>query len=304
MRLAFALVLSLFVFFRAGSAQAWEGSVSFSDSERARHAAGIDRVLDVADSCLQNEINDHQAFFRKYRVSKYYGDRSSFGKLSWDDRLYYLQSTLRRLGYSRSEIPRLAKYIRGQQKPTSCVGLLLKCLGNGFKAAGQEDLWEKVAAFGRRNSQDGTAIQDALRKLGWRVLYWNPWTRYSSEWDAIERRKDPTNKNRFWGYHSYRLSTVRNSSKYLYNPVDDARTLVDFGRNVPSEFKRVPFFVGTAHTGYHVFPGMYGNVIEGHSTRQITDPNTIESSAFNPLQDGGAPRGSYYSGLIAVPPGY
>jgi hypothetical protein len=307
MRSAFASVLfaAALSALTINTAQAWEGSISFSDSERARHAAGVDKVLSTTTSCLENEIADHRAFFNKYRVSKYYGDRSAFAKLPWEDKIYHIQDVLRRLGYRQSEIPRLSQYIRGQMKPTSCVGLVLKCLGNGFKAAGQEDLWNKIAAYTRLNNQDGTSMQDALRKLGWRVLYWNPWTQYSAQWDANEQAKDPTNKNRFWGYHAYRYRTVMSSGrKYLYNTVDDVRTLVDFGRNVPNEFKRIPFFVGTAHTGYHVFPGMYGNVIEGHSTRQITDGQTIESSGFNPLQDGGAPRGSYYSGLMAVPPGY
>ncbi len=305
MRFGFVSTLVLTTVFFSSQAQAWEGSISFNEQERAQHAAGIKTILDSTDNCLRNNIEDHHAFFRKYRVSKYYGDRSSFAKLPWENKLYHIQDVLRRLGYSRSEIPRLSQYIRSQMQPTSCVGLVLKCLGGGFKAAGQTELWNRIAAYARINGQDGTAMQDALRKLGWRVLFWNPDTRSSSQWDSYERAKDPTNKNRFWGYHAYRVSTVMSSSrKYLYNTVDDVRTLVNFGRNVPSEFKRVPFFVGTAHTGYHVFPGMFGNVIEGHSTRQITDGNTIESSAFNPLQEGGAPRGSYYSGLIAVPPGY
>lgn len=285
------------------TAQAWTGSIEFNDAERAQHAAGLDKVLNTATACLQNQIADHQAFFRKYRVSKYYGDRSAFAKLPWEDKLYHIQDVLSRLGYSHREIPRLSQQIRAQMKPTSCVGLLLTCLGNGFNAAGQQNLWNKIAAYARQNGQDGTSIQDALRKLGWRVLYWNPWTQYSAQWDANEQARDPANDNRFWGYHAYRLNSVMRSNKYLYNTVDDKRTLVDFGRNPPESFRRVPFFVGTAHTGYHVFPGMYGNVIEGHSTRQITDGQTIESSLFNPLQDGGAPRGSYYSGLIAVPPG-
>ena len=302
MRFVFALIVSAFI---ANNAHAWEGNISFSQSERDVHAARISTVMETADKCLTDNIADHKAFFAKYRISKYYGDRSAFGKLSYQDKLYAIEDTLRNLGYRPNEIPRLAQYIRSVQETTSCVGLVLKCLGNGFKAAGQGDVWNRIAAYARLNGQDGTSLQDALRKLGWRVLFWNPWTQYSAQWDANEQAKDPTNEQRFWGYHAYRLKTVMGPShKYLYNTVDDWRTLVDFGRNVPAELKKIPFFVGTAHTGYHVFPGMYGNVVEGHSTRAITDPNTIESSGFNPLQDGGAPRGSYYSGLIAVPPGY
>lgn len=302
MRVSLVLLLAVSIF--SPSAFAWEGYIAFDDYDRSRHAAGISRVLSATDACLENDLERHRSFFRQYRISRFYGDRSSFGKMRRPERLQHIQQTLRNMGYGYREIPQLASYILSQMEPTSCVGLVLKCLGAGFRAAGQEDLWEQIAAYARINGQDGTSIQNALQQLGWRVLYWNPWTAYNSQWDEIERAKDPTNKNRFWGYHEYRWRTIQSRGKYLYNTVDDASTLVNFGRNVPASFRRVPFFVGTAHTGYHVFPGMYGNVIEGHSTRQITDGNTIESSAFNPLVSGGAPRGNYYTGLIAVPPGY
>ena len=69
--------------------------------------------------------------------------------------------------------------------------------------------------------------------------------------------------------------------------------------------KNIPFFVGIAHLGYHVFPRSYGQIIEGHSTRQLNDPQALETSPFNPLVKGGGPRGGpYKSGLIAIPPGY
>lgn len=301
---AFVLSFCLLILF-SGSAFAWQGEIYFDEYDRQRHAAGIGRVMDGATACLRNDLDRHQSFYDRFGVSRFYGDRSSFGKLSQAGRLEHIQGVLRRLGYSSRDIPSTSRHILSQMEPTSCVGLVLKCLGQGFRAAGQGDLWDRIAYYGRINAQDGTAIQHALRALGWRVLYWNPWVAYSTRWDEIERYKDPTNKNRFWGYHDYRWRTVNSRSrKYLYNTVDDITTLVNFARSVPASFRRVPFFVGTAHTGYHVFPGMYGNVIEGHSTRQITDRQTIESSAFNPLQEGGAPRGNYYSGLVAVPPGY
>jgi len=304
MRFGFASILLLSTIFVSNNASAWEGTISFTDREVSEHAVAIPRILDYAVACLKNDLDRHQSFFRQYKVARFYGDRSSFGKMKNAERLEHIKDVLYNLGYRPNEIPRLASYILSQMEPTSCVGMVLKCLGNGFKQNGQAEVWDRIAAYARNNGQDGTSIQNALQGLGWRVLYWNPWTQFSEQWDATERSKDPTNEKRFWGYHAYRLNTVMKQRKYLYNTVDDVTTLVNFGRNVPASFKRIPFFVGTAHTGYHVFPGMSGNVIEGHSTRQITDGQTIESSAFNPLQDGGAPRGSYFSGLIAVPPGY
>jgi hypothetical protein len=80
---------------------------------------------------------------------------------------------------------------------------------------------------------------------------------------------------------------------------------VNFNRTLPQDFKAVPLFIGTAHTGFHVFPGYNGIVIEGHSVRHITSSTMIETSEFNPLKPGGGPQGlPYRSGLFSVPPGY
>src|SRR5690606_3860379 len=119
-----------------------------------------------------------------------------------------------------------------------------------------------------------------------------------------EKRQHPNNPKKIWGFHAYNWLTVKKKGKYLYNKVDDISTLVNFGERTPEAIKRVPFFLGIAHMGYHVFPGSYGQIIEGHSTRQLHDPQAVETSPFNPLTDGGGPRGLYRSGLIAVPPGY
>jgi hypothetical protein len=94
---------------------------------------------------------------------------------------------------------------------------------------------------------------------------------------------------------------------YYYNRVDDKTLLVGFGTRVPAAFKSKPFFVGVAHTGYHVFLGFNGEVIEAHSTRALTSIKNLERSPFNPLGNGGAPRWTatekYRSGLIGMPPG-
>jgi len=86
-------------------------------------------------------------------------------------------------------------------------------------------------------------------------------------------------------------------AQFYFNTVDDYHSLVNFGMRPPADFESVPFFVGTAHGGYHVFPGMFGRVIEGHSTREVTDPQTIESFEIHPIANGGGPRGNYRSGL-------
>lgn len=273
-------------------AQNFNGQISFTPSEKQRHLQTLDQLMDQSSNCLEGELKTHQDFFRRHGFSMYYGDRSQFARMSWTER----QNHLRSLGKD----PRFVEVM----KPTSCIGLALQCLREGFQAADQADLWQRIAAYTRLNNQYGNALQKALQELGWRLVYWNPAPERNEMWDEAEKRRNPTNSDRFWGYHAYRYLTVNRHNRYYYNFVDDKDWLVGFGTNVPRDFKQVPFFVGTAHTGYHVFPGYFGQVIEGHSTRPLTDFDTIESSPFNPLQNGGGPRGQYRTGLMAVPPGY
>jgi hypothetical protein len=265
---------------------AFQGSISFDDSSRARHLQGIDKIMETADDCLQADFDLHKDFFRKYGVSAFYGSNSAYAKSSREGRMAILRSL------------RKPVELVDQLKVTSCVGLTTKCLERGFRAAGQADLWARVKSFVALNDYDGTKLQHALQQLGWKVLYWNPDPSQNAAWDAAERGQKSK------GNHSVFYSGVTNRNSYYGVRVDDAETLVGFGTRVPRKFQDVPFFVGTAHGGYHVFPGMHGVVIEGHSMKAINDPNMIESSEFNPIKSGGAPRGSYRSGIIAVPPGY
>jgi hypothetical protein len=176
-------------------------------------------------------------------------------------------------------------------------------LAAGFEAPGDADLakaWKKTYDYTRLNDVDGSALLDALQKLGWEICYWNPSPQNNAKWDA----DDGNRKSR--GYHAWRYSTVTKNGMYWYNSVDDKTWLVGFGTTVPSDFRSVPFFVGIAHAGYHVFPGYKGDVIEAHSTRRLDSINNLEKNPFNPLASGGAPRWTstekYRSGLIGIPP--
>lgn len=270
----------------------YQGSISFSAGERFAHGQAVDGIENSAAACLQRNLNHHQQFFRQHGFSPYYGDRGSFGKLSYAGKRDYL----RRNGFD----PRLLS----QMEPISCVELMLNCLGEGFRDNGEADLWARIRAFTLNNGVDGMATQYALTLLGWKILYWNPDTRLNATWDSQEHAHDPTNSDRLWGYHAEYWASVQRSSRYLSTHVDDDRELVNFGARTPSFLRNIPFWVGIAHGGYHVFPGTYGEVVEAHSTRRITDPKSLQAADFNPLAGLGPTDGQYHSGLIAVPPEY
>ncbi len=272
------------------AAAGFRGSVDFTAEEKAAHQRHISTIARQARRYLEDVYRDHLAFYRRYGVSKYYGDRSTL----LDTRAKRL-AALQRAGAPASLIDQLV--------PSSCIGLSLNALGAGFRAPGDpalESAYQKIYQFARANDLDGSAVIQALRKLGWKVYFWNPAPQNNAAWDAEERNW------RSKGWHAYRYSTVMNKGTYYYNDVDDKSLLVGFGTSVPGAFRAAPFFIGVAHTGYHVFPGFEGTVIEAHSTRALSSIDNLETSPFNPLGNGGGPRWTptekYRSGLIALPP--
>ena len=271
----------------------FKGSVSFTEQEMSEHRGALPVIMRETSACLSQHLKRQQTFYRRWGISPYYGSASRFSRMTTQEREQELAS----LGLPVSLLSKM--------RPTSCIGLTVECMGYAFKKAGQSATWQKLKTYADANDMDGSALQDGLRHLGWKVLYWNPDISRNKIWDNGEKERDPTNAHHSWGYHEYRWHTVNSPThNYYFNTVDDYHSLVNFGTRPPADFENVPFFVGTAHGGYHVFPGMFGQVIEGHSTREITDPQTVESSQFNPSKDGGGPRGNYHSGIIAVPPGY
>lgn len=271
-------------------AQSFNGSFQVSAEEVAIHRWELKRFADVAVACMERDYERHLSFYEEYGISAFYGDNSYFYRLSTEGKKAFLRSI--------GKDPALLS----QMERTSCVGFAIKCFKQGFDATGQAALWLKINRYMSQNNYDGSALIDALRALGWYVMYWNPDPSQNAQWDAEEKASTPVNDGS-WGYHAYRYATATRQNKYYKNFIDDAETLVGFGTQTPDVLSRAPIFVGVAHAGYHVFPGFRGYVIEAHSTRDIRDYYTIEAAHFNPLKFEGAPRGLYRSGLVAVPPG-
>jgi len=268
----------------------FKGEIAFTPAEKQAHAQNIGTITKVARKYLEDIWKEHLAFHQKHGVSKFYGDRN----LTLNTRSKRI-AALQQAGAPVSLVDQL--------QPTSCVGLTLNSLGAGFRAPGSTSLanaWKKAYDYCRLNDVDGSALLDALQKLGWRIVYWNPNPANNEKWDL----EDGDRKSK--GSHAWRYHTVTKKGTYYHNKVDDKTWLVGFGTTLPGNFRNVPFFAGIAHAGYHVFPGYTGDVIEAHSTRALSSIKNLEKSPFNPLASGGAPRWTstekYRSGLIGVPP--
>ena len=269
----------------------------FTTAEIRKHRETLDIFTDAAADFLDWVVADHTAFFDKWGVSKYYGNRKPEHRT-----LEKRQAQLRKFGKPL--------FLADQQVATACILLAMQACERGFNATGMSATWKKIntqLAVGQKFY--GTDLQIMLQQLGWKICYWNPDPTKNAQWDAEDQALNPLPANRkwmpVWGGHAYRYATVKNKGVYYETNVDDGTRLVGFGTRPPASFRTVPFFVGIAHAGYHVFPGRRGDVIEAHSMREMIARDNIEVSPFNPLAAGGGPRWTrsekYRSGLIAVP---
>lgn len=269
----------------------------FTTAEIRKHRDTLDVFTDAAADFLDWVFADHIAFFNKWGVSKYYGERRLEHKTR-DRRI----AQLRKFGKPT--------FLVDQQVATACIVLAMQACERGFNATGMPNTWKKINTQLKVDGKlFGTDLQIMLQQLGWKIYYWNPDPSKNAEWDADDKALNPLRPGRVWmpvwGGHALRHASAVNRGIYHDSKVDNATKLVGFKKTQPPAFKSVPFFVGIAHAGYHVFPGRRGDVVEAHSMREMTARDNIEVAPFNPLATGGAPRWTrsekYRSGLIAVP---
>jgi hypothetical protein len=270
---------------------------SFSSQEIQAHTRLRLEIAKTAAECLDWHYNDHIEFFNQHGISKYYGNRRK--DYATRDGLI---SALRKYGKPTS----LVQYL----EPISCIGLSMKCLKAGFEQVGMGATWDKIySELAINNNFYGTDLQRNLINLGWKSYFWNPQPENNEMWDLEDQKISPVKEgkkwNAVWGGHQFRYNQVMNKGVYYNVPIHDRESLVGFGDQQPEFFKNIPFFVGIAHAGYHVFPGRYGDVIEAHSMRDLNSRDNLEFSQFNPLATGGGPRWTktekYRSGVIVVP---
>lgn len=269
----------------------------FTAAEIRKHRDTMDVFTDAAADFLDWVYADHLAFYQKWGVSKYYGNRKPEHRTR-EKRM----AQLRKFGKP--------EFLADQQVATACILLAMQACERGFNATGMANTWKKINNQLKIDQKFfGTDLQIMLQQLGWKICYWNPDPSQNAAWDADDQALNPLRPPRkwmpVWGGHALRYASAVNRRVYYDSKVDDITRLVGFKKTQPAAFRTVPFFVGIAHAGYHVFPGRRGDVIEAHSMREMIAKDNIEVAPFNPLAQGGAPRWTrtekYRSGLIAVP---
>ncbi|MBV1858807.1 MAG: hypothetical protein KUG77_10375 [Nannocystaceae bacterium] len=163
---------------------------------------------------------------------------------------------------------------------SSCVVWAMECAEYAFDKVGRGAVWDQVAKVTRRNQLKGTFLIRELIARGWTGIYWNP---------------DVTDKSD--GEHSYSAHIARTKKTYYNLPVSDM--VLDYRRRPVNmaglnKLDKVPFWVGCARGGSHVFCGTGGNVSEFHWTAAATNPKAMELVALKDY--------AWMSGIIAVPP--
>jgi hypothetical protein len=271
---------------------------TFSNDSKRKHRQTIATFTAAAANHLQVVLAEQRDFFAEHGVSKYYGDRRHDLNT-----LAERQIVLKRLGKPQ--------HLASEQTSTACIALAMHALRAGFRKTDSEPAWERIHNALKANEVRGTDLLHMLANLGWQVRFWNPDPLQNQTWDQEDQKLVPLTSGRTWmpewGGHAlhHRASTRKTDPVYAGVPVHDSTTLVGFGKTTPKALDTIPFWVGLAHGGYLVFPGIKGQVIEAHSMRDLDDPNNIESAPFNPLARNGAPKWSrsvrYRSGIIAVP---
>jgi hypothetical protein len=272
-------------------------SKMFTASEISRHKENLAAIAKAGADYLDWVYADHKAFYKKWGVSKYYGNRKPEYKTK-EGRI--------------AELKRLGKptFLADQQVGTACILLAMQAIERGLNAAGMNNTWKKINDVLKVGQKFyGTDLQIMLQQLGWKLYYWNPDPTKNAVWDEEDRKLTPLKPGKkwmpVWGGHAYRYASVNKKGVYYDAKIDNSTKLVGFGKTPPASFKSVPLYVGIAHAGYHVFPGRKGDVIEAHSMRTLIAEDNIEVAAFSPLATGGAPRWTrtekYRSGVIAVP---
>lgn len=290
----------------AVSARGFAGQIDFTPAEIAQHQNSLSTLIATTNAKMQGQIDLEKTWFDRCQMGVMYGYVSSYAKMTVNQRQTYLDAN------AKCTAPPTQKDIG----VTSCEMFTNKFLAKGFASIGQVDVYKRINTFLNANDRDGLALVYALRKLGWKTLYWNtdvqtvpplPKDRSIVGVTLGDHRDDTRLALNRHVYHGIQIDG------YLLNfsPNPGSRTMKD--ESVLSKLKKVPYIIGISHAGFHVWSGSYGLVTESHSFFDPVDKRNIQVGIFEPqhasptcrevLIAGQPQTYCYYSGIIAVPPG-
>jgi hypothetical protein len=287
-------------------ASPFKGTIDFTTTEVRDHKFGLPALITTANRRSEEMRETQTGWLDSCGIGLLYGYLSPYSKLTTTEREQYIKKNA-----TCATPPKVSDV-----GVTSCEMFVTKYLQRGFDETSQSAVYKRINKFLTDNDRDGLALAFALRKLGWKIVYWNT--------DVNVTPPLPTDR-KIMGQnpadHDWSTKIAMNKREYYGVPVD--AVMVNFAPQKGSNTKRdtsayaklsdVPYYVGISHAGFHVWQGSYGNVTESHSFWDPTDRHNIEVGSFAPPYE--SPTGRtieyqgkqqtfyYYAGIIAIPPG-
>ena len=280
--------------------------IDFTPTEISQHQSGLATLIATTNAATQMQVDLERSWFDRCHMGVMYGYVSPYSKMTSSQRQTYIAAN------AKCSVPPSLTDVG----VTSCEMFTNKFLAKGFASIGQLDVFKRINTFLNANDRDGLALVFALRKLGWKTLYWNT--------DVHTAPPLPKNRAIVGVTPADHFSDTKIAlNRHVYHGIGIDGYLIDFSPNpgsstikddsVLSKLRKVPYFVGISHAGFHVWSGSYGTVTESHSFFDPADKRNIQVGVFEPqhasptcrevLVAGKAQTYCYYSGIIAVPPG-
>jgi hypothetical protein len=180
---------------------------------------------------------------------------------------------------------------------TDCTEYTVQVLRETFAAKGQAATFTKILAAANKSSGGklkGTKlIQELQTQAGWKVVYWNPDTKFV---DKKPGGADDTE-------HTYSAQVAGSKGTYYDIPIEKDKMVTDYSpkgttgtrQDVTSleKLKKVPFGILTARGGMHMAMLISGVVFEVHYTAECTSRNVFDAT---PLESW-----AWLSGVVAAP---
>ncbi len=295
-----------FLFSGESSIETYKGRIDFTPAEILAHQNGLAQLIAVTLNETEAKKREQTDWFRKCGMGTMYGWLAPYSKMA----------PIQRQAYIDQHATCAARPSLADVGVTSCENFTNKFLSKGFAAIGTASTYKKINTYLNANDRDGLALVLALRKLGWKTLYWN--TDIAS---VPPLPKDRSIVGVTPDDHVYDTKVA--ITKHVYHGIPIDSYLTNFAPNpgsstrlddsVMARLRKVPYFVGISHAGFHVWNGSYGEITESHSFFDPDDQRNIQNGAFDPphasptcrevVVKGVAQSWCYYSGIIAVPPG-
>lgn len=304
-----------------------------TNGELDLHRSKMNEFMKIASACVQDHLEEHQAFHEKYGVSNYIGVNT---RIIVGGKQVPLKSHWKE-GQEENKLRSLVTSSYKQWKSNfkkksiiepediakisnmSCIGMAIRCMKKAFSETQQDLIYQKLITYYRNPGKQGIQaytghplLLGLQQGLGWKIAYWNPNPSTESlKWMDTEPG-DPPFRN-----HAKRYEEVIDKKTYYGIPVDimlvGESSWGKDHREVPELLKKTPFGLFGTTDFYHVGPFSNGVITEAHAGMMWFAQNStagdfekskrvIESNPFSPFADGGAPRGHYPTGIVAIPP--